>query len=59
MINILKIASVFLVASVMSGCSPEVGSKGWCEKMDKMPKGEWRANDAKEYATNCIFRKTE
>nr|WP_084722370.1 DUF3012 domain-containing protein [Photobacterium aquae] len=40
----------------MTGCSPEVGSPEWCEEMDKKAKGDWSANDAAEYAKNCIFR---
>ncbi|MBZ2169508.1 MULTISPECIES: DUF3012 domain-containing protein [Marinobacter] len=50
--------SVSLVAALflLTGCSPEVGSTAWCEDMDETPKGEWTANDAKEYAKNCLFR---
>lgn len=40
----------------LAGCSPEVGSKAWCDAMDKKPKGEWSANDAGEYAKSCVFR---
>jgi hypothetical protein len=46
------------VAAVMllGGCSPEVGSKAWCEAMDKKPKGDWTANEAADYAQHCVFR---
>jgi hypothetical protein len=59
MMNAIKIFGIFVVLSFMAGCSPEVGSKEWCEEMDKKPKSEWTANEAKEYATNCIIRKSE
>ncbi len=40
----------FLVA-----CSPEVGSKEWCEDMEEKPKGDWTANEAAEFAKNCVL----
>lgn len=50
--KMVVIATVVLAA----GCSPEVGSKAWCEAMDEKPKGDWTANEATEYAKSCIFR---
>ncbi len=49
----------FLVVCSLVACSPEVGSEGWCEKMDEKPKGDWSANEASEYAKSCIFRSQE
>lgn len=40
----------------LAGCSPKVGSEAWCEAMDKKPAGDWSANEAAEYAKNCVFR---
>lgn len=40
----------------LAACSPEVGSKEWCAKMDEKPKGEWTANEAGDYAKNCLFK---
>ncbi len=54
----LCIIAVFVTAW-LGGCSPEVGSIEWCEKMDKKPKGEWSTNDVKSYAENCVFRKSD
>ena len=28
----------------------------WCNKMAEKPKGDWTANEAKEYTKNCIFK---
>lgn len=57
--KVVKIFGICAALSFMVGCSPEVGSKEWCEEMDKKPKGEWTADEAKEYAANCIVRKSE
>ncbi len=46
----------FLAALFLASCSPEVGSEGWCEQMDEKPKGDWSANEASEYAKNCVLR---
>ena len=40
---------------ILAGCSPEIGSDAWCENLKGKPKGEWTANEAKDYARHCIF----
>ena len=45
-----------ILVLLLAGCSPEVGSKEWCEDMDEKPKGDWTAKEASEYAKSCIFR---
>ncbi len=47
---------LLLVGLGIVGCSPEVGSESWCERMDEKAKGDWSANEAGEYAKNCVFR---
>lgn len=47
---------VVAIAFALSACSPEVGSKAWCQDMDEKPKGEWSANEATDYAKHCIFK---
>jgi hypothetical protein len=39
----------------ITACSPEVGSKQWCEAMKEKPKGDWTANEAKDFTKHCIF----
>lgn len=51
----LSLAAAGLVC-LLSGCAPEVGSNEWCEDMDEKPKGDWTANEAKDFAEHCIFR---
>ncbi|WP_431307749.1 DUF3012 domain-containing protein [Agaribacter marinus] len=40
----------------ISACTPEVGSKDWCDDLDEKPKGDWSANEAKDYAKHCLFK---
>ncbi|GGY77861.1 hypothetical protein GCM10011613_23060 [Cellvibrio zantedeschiae] len=41
---------------ILNACAPKVGSPEWCEKMEKKSKGDWTANEAKDYAKHCIFK---
>ena len=36
-------------------CSPEIGSKEWCEDMKQKDKGQWTANEATAFSNNCVF----
>lgn len=38
-----------------AGCAP-VGSEAWCRKMKDKEKGDWTANEARDYAKHCLFR---
>ena len=54
-----KLLTIFMTlafAAGLAGCSPEVGSAAWCKAMDAMPKGDWTANEAADYAKHCIFK---
>lgn len=51
----LKILSAILIISGLVGCSPEIGSKAWCADMKEKPKGEWTANEAADFAKNCLI----
>lgn len=52
---ILRPALIAAVFALLAACSPEVGSKEWCEDMKKKPKGEWTANEATDFAKHCVF----
>ncbi|PKF51230.1 DUF3012 domain-containing protein [Enterovibrio nigricans] len=41
--------------AVCGGCSPEVGSKEWCNDLKEKPKGDWTASEAGDFAKHCIF----
>jgi protein involved in sex pheromone biosynthesis len=53
------VIAVFSIALLLAACAPEVGSEEWCEMMEKKDKGDWSANEAKDYAKNCVFRKRD
>ena len=44
-----------LFALGLSACDPEVGSKEWCLAMKEKPKGDWSANEAADFAKNCVL----
>jgi len=54
--TIIFISTSILFAGLISACSPEVGSEGWCNNMQKTPAAEWSAADAKAYAEHCLFK---
>jgi len=52
-ITLLIVAAAFV--GMASACSPEVGSKEWCEELKAKPKGDWSANEAMDFTKHCIF----
>lgn len=44
------------LALVLTACSHQVGSDGWCQSMKGKPKGDWSANEAADFAKYCIFK---
>lgn len=53
--SIKKFGVACLALVALAACAPEVGSERWCEKMKETPKGEWTANNARDYAKHCVF----
>jgi hypothetical protein len=52
----LFLAMITAFAFLTVSCSPEVGSKAWCEQMKEKPKADWTASEAKDYAEYCLFK---
>jgi hypothetical protein len=46
---------VTALAGFLAACSPEVGSKEWCEELKSKAKAEWSANEAADFAKHCIL----
>jgi hypothetical protein len=46
---------VVMLLSTVSACS-SVGSESWCNNLKETPKGDWSANEAKDYAKHCLFK---
>ena len=44
---------MLILLSIIYGCSPEVGSKAWCEKMGDTPEAEWTPKDGSAFMKNC------
>jgi len=44
-----------LALATLTACSPEPGTKAWCEKMKETPKGDWSANDAGTFTKYCVL----
>ncbi|MDH3429739.1 MAG: DUF3012 domain-containing protein [Gammaproteobacteria bacterium] len=53
--TMLATLTLLLSVALIGGCAPEVGSEKWCEKMNDKPKGEWTANEAKDFAKHCVL----
>ena len=51
----LKLLMACFALTLLCGCSPEVGSDAWCEKMKEQPKGEWTADATANFAKHCLF----
>ena len=53
--NRLPILAALATIVLVAACSPEVGSKDWCAEMKEKPKGDWSANEAKDFAKHCVL----
>ncbi len=51
-----RIVLVTMLISWLAACTPEVGSPEWCEKMKEKDKGDWTANEAKDYMKYCVLK---
>ena len=47
---------VLAALALLAACSPEVGSKAWCDELAAKPKGDWTANQGADYAKHCILK---
>lgn len=50
------VALLIAVTLLLAACEPEVGTRAWCEMMDKKPKGDWSFNEAGDYTKHCIVK---
>ncbi len=54
--NILIASSLLLT---LTACTPEVGSEKWCQQLKDKPKGDWTANELKDYTKHCLFKSND
>ena len=50
----ILVLAIFAIGALRA-CSPEVGSKEWCEDLKAKPKGDWSANEAADFAKHCVL----
>ena len=59
MLTSLRRAGILALAifafGALSACSPEVGSKEWCEELKEKPQGDWSAHEAADFAKHCVL----
>lgn len=55
-VNLKSIIFLLFGFVFITGCSPEVGTKEWCNNLSEKPKGDWTINESKDYAKHCLFR---
>jgi hypothetical protein len=53
--SVLTVAGLAVIALGLAACDPEVGSEEWCLAMKEKPKGDWSANEAADFAKNCVL----
>ena len=46
----------FLALFALGACSPEVGSKEWCDGLKKKDKGDWSVNEATDFTKHCLLK---
>jgi len=51
-----KFLFLSLVLTQLSACSAKVGSDEWCQELKDKPKGEWTADETKDFAKHCLFK---
>jgi len=57
--QLLTIITLAAITLLTGACAPEVGSQAWCEQMKEKPKGDWTANEVRDYAKHCLFNNKE
>ena len=55
LVKVSAAVALALSALALQGCSPEVGSKEWCVELKEKAKGDWTANEVKDFAKHCIL----
>lgn len=51
----ITILIIVFAAFFAASCSPEVGSKAWCEQMTKKPKDSWTMEEVGNFTKHCLL----
>ncbi len=52
--NMIKRLLGIMSLVMLGACAPEVGSDAWCKNMADKSKADWSANEAVDYAKDCL-----
>jgi len=52
---VITVSLALVLSTGLAACSPEVGSKEWCEDMKKKDKADWSTNEAADFAKSCLL----
>lgn len=44
------------LATVLSACSPTIGTEAWCKALKEKPAGDWSANDTANFGRHCLLK---
>jgi len=47
--------AILALPMLLGACTPEPGTKAWCEVMKEKEKADWSGNDAATYAKYCVM----
>ncbi len=53
--SIGTVIGISALLAILAACSPEVGSKEWCEDMKAKDKTDITAQEAADFAKHCVF----
>ena len=49
------VSAFAIVSGLLTACAPEVGSDRWCSQLADKPKGEWTADETKNFVAYCVL----
>ena len=50
------ILSIIFFATLMTACSPEIGSDDWCKALKEKHKSDWTMREVKDFGKHCVFK---
>ena len=50
------ILSSMAFVATLAACSPEIGTKAWCEDLAEKTKSDWTAGEATDFAKYCLLK---
>ena len=51
----MRILVLTISLLLLGACADKPGSEKWCVAKKAQPKSEWTGDDAKSYASHCVF----